>query len=180
MNRFLNLLATATFLLTIIVLGGCDSGQSTVSTPTTNAPTAASTPGVSQATKPAAPAGSPLVSASPLASPAIAQTGASPAISPVASPAAAASPASANPALNQAAAKPGSLVMGNGGTGAPGAKASPPPLPPNIMESVTKPLSREKFNTLPKETQEMILKATGGKIPAEMVNQPPKPTPAKK
>ncbi|MFN7948862.1 MAG: hypothetical protein U0Z53_26150 [Blastocatellia bacterium] len=63
--------------------------------------------------------------------------------------------------------------------GVPGASpGASPAVPHAIPESLRRPLSREQFNQLPKETQEMILKATGGKIPGDMVS--PSPGPKKK
>ncbi len=100
-------------------------------------------------------------------------------------PAASQSPASASstagqtqvPTPNAATAAAAKAAMAQrGGPGAsPGAS---PSVPGVIPDSLRRPLSREEFNRLPKETQEMILKATGGKIPGEMVS--PSPGPKKK
>jgi hypothetical protein len=64
--------------------------------------------------------------------------------------------------------------------------AGPLPVPAGLPPGIdpTKPITREQLNNLPKETREMILKATGGKIPAEeaakAAKASPSPSPQKK
>jgi hypothetical protein len=64
--------------------------------------------------------------------------------------------------------------------------AGPLPVPAGLPPGIdpTKPITREQLNNLPKETRESILKATGGKIPAEeaakAAKASPSPSPQKK